>query len=237
MVDGAVTLEEVDALPAPADATADGEVETLRRRLLRLAFDVHDGPMQSLTAVRFGLCDLEKSLAGSGLDPSVPARMQLLADELATAEADLRTLVVALDGASAGIETLGEILGAELASFARRCTLAVEVSAPRTFRPDSRAQAATIRAFLHEGLTNVAKHAHASCAAIRVEAGDAGILLELEDDGIGFDPDRRRPTSLGLRGMRERLGLLDGTLDILTRRGGPTVLTAFVPRFRPDPAD
>ena len=86
----------------------------------------------------------------------------------------------------------------------------------------------TIYRVVQEALTNVAKHAAATRVLVRVrDAGDA-IELLVRDDGAGFDP-HRRSTGFGLVGMRERLALVRGTLDIETTPGGGTTLRAVIP--------
>jgi len=78
----------------------------------------------------------------------------------------------------------------------------------------------------------VGKHAHAT--SVRVELGStaAGIRLEVEDDGRGFDPVAAGTDRIGLTSMRERLQFLGGSLAIVSREGGPTVVTAVLHRWR-----
>ena len=83
---------------------------------------------------------------------------------------------------------------------------------------------------VQEGLTNIAKHAGASRAGIefRMEAGE--LLLLVYDDGKGFNPDEAGGKNrLGLRGMRERVKLLDGHIHIHTRAGGGTEIAIRFP--------
>jgi signal transduction histidine kinase len=209
------------------------EVEGLRRRLSRLAFDVHDGPLQSLIAVGYGLHELGLTLAASAAEEQCAAAVHLdvLMSELASAEVALRSLITTLETDHLEIETIAEILSAELAAFRRRSPIPVKVSALDDFRPDSHSQALTIKSVLHEALGNIAKHACATEAVVRVEASEAGILLEVEDDGVGFDPEQVRRSALGLWSMRERVRLLDGQLGIRTRPGGPTRISAHLPRW------
>nr|MBA3843670.1 sensor histidine kinase [Actinomycetota bacterium] len=86
-------------------------------------------------------------------------------------------------------------------------------------------------------LTNVARHAQATEVRISlIDTGDV-IYLRIIDNGVGFQPadadgvDGR--ARLGLTGMRRRLEMLDGTLTLETRPGGPTSLTAGIKRWRP----
>jgi len=81
-----------------------------------------------------------------------------------------------------------------------------------------------------EALRNVLRHAGAQVATVRLRQADGGLLLAVSDDGAGFDPGS--PDSgrhLGLASMRERLGLVNGTLEIESSVGQGTTLIAWVP--------
>jgi two-component system, NarL family, sensor kinase len=204
------------------------EAEGLRRRLRRLALDVHDGPMQSLIAAGFGLSDLKRHA-----DADLADRLTEIAAELAGAERHLRDLITTLeDSGKDELESLADIAAAEIARFQRACPIEVELIIPADAHPDSHSQEIAIRSILREALTNVGKHAHAT--AVRVELGStaAGIRLEVEDDGRGFDPVAAGTDRIGLTSMRERLQFLGGSLAIVSREGGPTVVTAVLHRWR-----
>jgi signal transduction histidine kinase len=228
--------EPIVHLPAPLPAPLS-EVEALRRRLVRLAFDVHDGPMQSLTAVGYGLHDLHRDLTAEG-DASVQAahigeRVADLIAELGHAEGDLRGLISLLEHGSPEIDTVDVIAAAELTRFSRYSGSTPELLVdPPHFQPDTHSQALAIRSVLREALNNVARHALAQEVLVRVVAGPEGVLVEVADDGVGFDPEAVSRGSLGLASMRERVDLLGGSLDVLSKPGGPTVVTALFTRWR-----
>jgi signal transduction histidine kinase len=84
-----------------------------------------------------------------------------------------------------------------------------------------------------EALTNVARHARASRARVELTETPGGVVLEVHDDGVGFDPATELRGSLdhfGLAGMRERVELAGGTWTVWSRPGAGTVLTATLPR-------
>jgi signal transduction histidine kinase len=228
--------EHVLHLPAPL-LTPPSEVEALRRRLVRLAFDVHDGPMQSLTAVGYGLHELHRDLAAEPAG-GVPAadvadRVGELIAELGHAEGDLRGLISLLEHGSPEIDTADVIAAAELRRFSRYSDADPELIVdPPHFQPDTHSQALAIRSVLREALNNVARHARAREVLVRIQAGPEGVLVEVADDGVGFDPEAVGGGSLGLGNMRERVDLLGGSLDVLSRPGGPTVVTALFTRWR-----
>ena len=81
-----------------------------------------------------------------------------------------------------------------------------------------------------EALNNVARHAGARAASVTHRQMDGGLLLAVRDTGVGFDaesPGKRR--SLGLASMRERVRLVNGTLDIESAPGRGTAVIAWVP--------
>ena len=77
----------------------------------------------------------------------------------------------------------------------------------------------TVYRLVQEALTNVAKHARANRVRVTVRESDGELLVEVQDDGAGFDPDAGSH-GFGLAGMHERVGLADGTLSIDSRRAG-----------------
>jgi signal transduction histidine kinase len=228
-----------DAATSASAAASDGalsETEALRRRLIRLAFDVHDGPMQSLTAIGYGLHDLHRQLdshpAAIEDRETVAAQLSTMMAELASAEAGLRALISLLEHGKPEIETVDVIAAAEIARFTRHCKATTELIVdPPSFQPDTHSQAIVIGSVLREALNNIAKHAHASKVLVRLQASSTGMLLEITDDGAGFDPSSVRPESMGLAGMRERVNLLGGSFDILSKPGGPTVVSVLLGRW------
>jgi signal transduction histidine kinase len=212
------------------------ELETVRRRLVRLAFDIHDGPLQSLAAAGFGLRDLHGRVAALPLDTEHrDAASELVLDlinELSETERALRRLVTTLEDSHPEIANAKDILDAELKRFRRRCTANLVVEGEWLFRPDSHSQALALEALLREALTNIAKHARASNVTIRLQTSKTHVLLEIEDDGRGFDAELPQDSTLGLTSMRERVKLLGGELAIMSGRGGPTLVTATLRRWR-----
>ena len=221
--------------PVASDATAD-DIERIRRRLMRLAFDVHDGPLQSLAAAGFGLNDLRERLAALPLDAEeqgvVSAKLVAIVAELTETERTLRRLLQTLEDGRPEIPLAQEIADAEVERFRRRVDATVTVEGDWEFHPDSRSQALTMEAILRESLTNIAKHAAAANVAIRLQRSDTHILLEIQDDGAGFDLDAVGDGRMGLKSVRERVRLLGGHSEILSKAGGPTLVTAILPRWR-----
>jgi signal transduction histidine kinase len=113
----------------------------------------------------------------------------------------------------------------------------VEISVVGDVEPETASQRIVVQRVLRESLSNVAQHSGAKHVRIAVEADDEAITVSVTDDGVGFDPagmaaEDGRPR-LGLAGMRRRLDLLDGSLSVASRAGGPTSVSARIKRWSP----
>jgi signal transduction histidine kinase len=88
----------------------------------------------------------------------------------------------------------------------------------------------TVYRALQESLTNIARHAHARNAWVLLATDDDGIRLEIEDDGRGItSEDLAKSNSLGLKGMRERVSYVGGTLEVGRAPRGGTRVALRVP--------
>jgi signal transduction histidine kinase len=94
--------------------------------------------------------------------------------------------------------------------------------------------ATTLYRVLQESLTNVARHAGARNVAVRLQDLAGEILLIVKDDGCGMaPPDPLRKRSYGLIGMRERVRLLGGSLDVSSGAGAGTRIEVSLPLALP----
>ena len=196
--------------------------EDERRRLAR---DLHDGLGQNLTALKHRLSQVAAGLDGDErirLDAAIALCADTLEDTrhlsrlLRPPILDDVGLVAALrwlarsQSESAGIEVVAEI---------------VEPLPPM----DSDLQTLLFRV-AQEALTNVARHSGARSALLRLVARDGTLRLQVADDGRGCDPDAAlRTGGSGLGGMRERLRLYDGRLELHSVPGEGLRLRAVVP--------
>ena len=229
------TTEFASASPEPAPASTGQDPlqdsERLRRQLRRLALDIHDGPMQCLVGIGYGLDHLERRLDDA--PDELSEQLRVMSAELAAAERSLRDLITTLERSGhEGIDDLELIAHREITSFQQRWPGAVNATTTPGATPDSRSQAIALSAVLREALNNVAKHAKADSVTIELQADSESIVLLVEDDGIGFDPARTSPDRLGLTSMRERVAFLGGRVAIDSRAGGPTRVHAVLPRWR-----
>jgi signal transduction histidine kinase len=94
---------------------------------------------------------------------------------------------------------------------------------------------ASLYRIAQEAITNAAKHAQAKCVRLRLEAGDADIILSVEDDGEGNGVNAAPKPGMGLLGMQERVVSLGGTLQFERRETGGARLVARIPTMRVEP--
>lgn len=87
----------------------------------------------------------------------------------------------------------------------------------------------TLYRIAQQALHNTIKHARAKRIALRLQHLDGRLRLEVDDDGVGFDPTMPYPGHLGLRSMRERAARLDGRLEIQSAPNGGTHIRAEFP--------
>ena len=85
---------------------------------------------------------------------------------------------------------------------------------------------ASVYFFVSEALTNVVKHAQAASATVSIGASNGGLTVEVCDDGVG---GAQAGVGTGLRGLGDRVGALDGTLEVDSPPGGGTLLRARIP--------
>jgi signal transduction histidine kinase len=186
------------------------------RERLRLARELHDVAGHKLTALKLNLTALERS-GESGAQPSVKVASQLATELLD----DIRGVVAQIrqhDGLDMR-QALTQLI-APLPS--PRIHLDIGADA----RLDSVAQAETLLRVVQEALTNIVRHAHADNAWITLERAGDVVRLSIRDDGRGAVPLRE---GFGLTGMRERLALVSGALEISQHGSGGVALDITVP--------
>jgi signal transduction histidine kinase len=187
----------------------------------RIARDMHDNVIQRLFATGLSL----QSATPLAVHPVVRARLNRAVDELDTAIKEIRQAIFELHTEDPGA-SLDTTLAAIAQSYAASLGFAPDVSVAAGLGPLPEALRADVVAVAREGLANVARHAHARSVALRV-TGDAGLSVDVVDDGSGFDPERARS---GLVNLRERAAAHGGELEIRSAPGAGTVLHWHVPR-------
>lgn len=211
---------------------AQGELATLSRdtgvtsERERLAREIHDTIAQSLTGVVMVAQRSQRELAAGNLD-ALAEQLTLLEETGREALAETRSLVAA----SAPVE-LNAGIGPALDRLADRFTRETGIAVSATTQPDLVVERDTEVVLLRcaqEALANVRKHSEAHVATLTLDPADGGVALTVTDDGRGFD-DAARTTGFGLPGMRDRLALVAGRLDLTSTPGSGTTLRVFLPQ-------
>ncbi len=215
-----------ERLEAELRAKVD-ELRRSRERMLRIGLeerrrlerDLHDGAQQRLVSMALNI-----RLARAKLNEDPLAADELLAsagDELDSALAELRELARGIHPAV--LTDRG--LGTALETLAHRAPVPVELAE----LPDERLpEAVELAAYfvVAEALTNVAKYAQATHATVEVARENGRLVVEVVDDGVGgADPEN----GTGLRGLADRIAVLEGRLEINSESGRGTIVTARIP--------
>jgi len=214
-----------------AEKRAEEALRTLPRRLIemqettgkQIARELHDEIGQVLTGIGMLLSIPER------LPPATQARIEEARQ--AVLELSARVRAMALDLRPAALDDFGLIAALEglLERYTRQTGIAVEfvhagVEGER-FRTEVEVAGYRI---IQEALTNVARHAAVRHASVTVEAGDGALQVLVEDEGAGFDVSAVH-TGAGLGGMRERVTILGGELEIVSAPGSGTRVSAQLP--------
>lgn len=211
-----------DAQAELAAAHRDSGVTSERERLAR---EIHDTIAQDLTGLVLLAQRARRELA-AGRSAAAEEQLALIEESARQSLAETRALVAAsapVGLANGGIADALDRLGER---FSRETSVAVTVETDGVPPLDRDSEVVLLRV-AQESLANVRKHANAASATVRVASGRGAVSLIVSDDGAGFDP--AEPSSgFGIAGMRERLALVGGTLEVSSSPAG-TVLTATLP--------
>jgi signal transduction histidine kinase len=215
-----------EGLEAELRAKVD-ELRRSRARMLRIGLeerrrlerDLHDGAQQRLVSMALNI-----RMARAKLNEDPLAADELLAsagDELDSALAELRELARGIHPAV--LTDRG--LGTALETLAHRAPVPVELAElPEERLPEAVELAAYF--VVAEALTNVAKYANASHATVGMTRENGRLVVEVADDGVGgADPEN----GTGLRGLADRIAVLEGRLEIDSERGKGTTVRAKIP--------
>ena len=212
------------------EAERQGAILTERERIAR---EMHDSLAQVLAASHLRLRALEEKPAVREL-PDVQREIIALGDLTHDAYRDVREAILGLRESSRGDRHLLESLRAYCDKFSRQSGIetTLETTDDEELGLPLAVEIQVIRV-IQEALTNVRKHARATKATVLVQPSTDNVMLSVHDNGRGFDPASElvnREDSFGLRGMRERMELVGGTLSVHSAPGRGTRITARVAR-------
>jgi signal transduction histidine kinase len=195
----------------------------------RIARDLHDSVSQALFSTALHTRAAQKALKreGVGTNGAVGEALDAIGETTRTAQSEMRALIFQL-----GRDRVEGGLVAALASHASRLGarngLTIDVQGPEDLRL-SRGTETQLFRIGREALANVVQHAEAKNAWVRVETRSDLVVLEVRDDGRGFDPTVGRPGHFGLESMQSRAGEVGGLLTISAALGDGTVVRVEAP--------
>lgn len=211
------------------------------RRLLRVGFDLHDGPLQEIAALAAELNHLRAQV--HGLEPGqlreiMTGRLDDVTSRIVEVDRSLREVSQSLETSSLADRPLVESLEREASAFARRTGIDVTVDASGSFRGLSASQRIAVLRIAQEALSNVREHSIATRVAIKLRSDPDSLALSVVDNGQGFEVPQTvvaaaKRGRLGIVGMSERVRLLGGVFEIESEPGRGTTITVALPAWAP----
>jgi signal transduction histidine kinase len=203
---------------------------------LRISRDLHDGIIQSIYAVSLSLEDVAELVE---TDPRAAAdRVDRTIDRLHTTIGEIRTFIVGL-GTEPGIG-IGEALETMTADLLVDSPVSMRLDVDQAAVVDDRLHPEAVHELIQiarEAVSNVARHSGAAAATLALAVEDDHAVLRVEDDGVGFDPDRRMGGGhFGLANLRDRAARVGGTLTIESEPGVSTRIIVRLPLPPESPA-
>ena len=215
---------------AELDESKRRETERGLEERRRIARDLHDSVSQALFSSVLHTRAAQRIVAEEGGDLSdrLGQALATVGDLTKRAQNEMRKFIFEWgpDGIEAG---LVNALTRHVSSLPGDPGLHVDVDGPDGRMPLSRKTETQLYGIGREALANVVKHAGASTAWIRIESHADHVLVEIVDDGCGFDPATVHAGHFGLDSMRSRAEEIGADLDISSARGGGTVVRVELP--------
>lgn len=215
-----------DDLVAAVDVGGVAPEDPIERERTRLAYAIHDGLTQVVTA---SVLELEWLSRQALVEPERASQtLSGAAEELRRALDEIRGVLSGLDSQSAGPkQPIEELLRGVVERWQLPATWSVEGDLHGLPVPVLEAASSVIR----ESVANAAKHSSSHEVAVRVSASRSGVEVRVEDNGKGFRPNGTGLAAghLGLEMMRRRVAEVNGTLDIESEPGRGTRVVARLP--------
>ncbi len=202
------------------------QVEIGERERERWARELHDGALQGLAAIRISLATAIQSEA-SDRERRIEAAAEEMVERLEGQINELGRLINDLRPAS--LERLG--LAGSLKALAEESSARGGLEVETTIEIDgelSGEEERVVYRLVQEALSNVLKHAAASSVSVTAQMIDRQVRIAVQDNGRGFDPDAVSG-GRGLTGMRERIQLLGGEIEVVSEPESGTRIMARVP--------
>jgi signal transduction histidine kinase len=223
-------VSERERSAAELAAAKRREAERAIEQRRRIARDLHDSVSQALFSSTLHTRAAQKALddGGGQRTPQLRQMLQTIDELTKRAQSEMRRFIFEWGPEEIG-DGLVPALTRHVAAFAGDGTVRVHVEGPPgalPLQPDTETQ---LYGIAREALANVVRHADAGSAVVRVEATAACVVLEVGDDGRGFDPQSVRAGRFGLESMRSRVGEIGADLAVISAPGRGTVVRVEVP--------
>jgi signal transduction histidine kinase len=213
------------------DLVAAGE-----RRLLRLGFDLHDGPLQEIVALAEEIRTASTQIAAVVPDDfrqRVSGRFNDVHARLGALDESLRQIAHSIRSTTAVARPVGDAIESELIALENATGIEADLEIEGDLSNLSDSQKIVLFRVVQEALSNVRKHSEAGSVSIVLRSRRTFVDLTVADDGRGFDPRRLDTHRLGLAGISERVRLLGGAVEIETIPGAGTTVRATLPQWKP----
>jgi signal transduction histidine kinase len=198
----------------------------------RIAKELHDGVIQALFAVGLGL----QGSAALARDPDLQRRIGGAVEELDRVIGDLRNYIFGLRPGILADRQLDQALRRLGEELEQKTGVVTVVEVDPTAAAALAETAAEVVQLAREALSNVSRHAQATTCRVSLYRDGAAVVLEVDDDGRGFDPARTPPSGQGLRNLGARAEALGGDVEIDSRSGeGTRVRVQLRQPSRPTP--
>jgi len=210
------------------DETERGAREIRRLEMLdereRIAKELHDGVIQSLFAVGMNL----QAVAALSGDPETAHRLEAAVDDVDRAIRDLRNYIFGLRPGILADRQLDQALTDLAGEFGSRTGVVTIVEIDAAVAAELSSRATDVVQLVREALSNVGRHGEATTCRVSLRRATRGVVLEVDDDGRGFDVDLTA-WGMGLRNLRDRVESLGGTFEIESVLGEGTTVRVTLP--------
>jgi len=191
----------------------------------RIAKELHDGAIQSLFAMGMGL-QVAAQLSG---DPEMERRLEGAAEEVDRVIRDLRNYIFGLRPGILADRQLDQALHHLAEEFEGKAGVTTVVDVDGDVAAELASRAGDVVQLAREALSNVGRHASAATCRLSLIRRNGMALLEVDDDGLGFDATATAGTGQGLRNLRDRAASLGGEFSIDSVQGQGTTVRISIP--------
>jgi signal transduction histidine kinase len=210
------------------EASQRAQEELARLELLdereRIAKELHDGVIQSLFAVGMGL----QGTAAIANDEDIARRIEHATEEIDRAIRDLRNYIFGLRPGVLADRQLDQAVRQLAAEFEEHTDVLTIIDVDASVAAELSSVASDVVQIVREALSNVSRHAEATSCRITLRRTEHGAELEIDDDGLGFDPSSTSP-GMGTDNLRARVLGLGGELSIDSVLGEGATIRASIP--------